>query len=266
MSNELVWIAATGLGLIVGSFLNVCIMRWPAEESVIRPRSRCPGCSAPIAAYDNIPVLSWLVLRGACRQCRAPISVQYPIIELATGLIWLGAAIRFGASVQALHSAAFLTILLGIAMTDALEMVIPDQFSLGGTALGLALAALPGDPAIVGAVVGAVVSYVLLWAIKVVAERMFRKPALGVGDIHMMAMVGAYLGTGGALLTILLGALLGLLIGVPLMWRRDRLKPMNTYLPLGTFLALGAAVAHAWGDRLIAWYLSVFLGTNGGGI
>jgi len=262
MPDQVVWILATGIGAIVGSFLNVCIVRWPAGESVVRPRSRCPACAAPIAGYDNIPVLSWLLLRGACRHCRAPISVQYPIIELATALIWLAAAIRFGSSIQALHSATFLTLVLGIALTDAREMVIPDQFSLGGTVLGLALAAATGGPALLRALIGAVSSYALLWLVKLVAERAFRKPALGVGDIHMMAMVGAYLGTSGALLTLLLGALLGLLIGLPLLWTRDRLKPMGSYLPLGTFLALGAAIAHGWGDRIIGWYLSVFLGLS----
>ena len=262
MPDPMVWTLAVAVGAIVGSFLNVCIVRWPAGESVVRPRSRCPACGAPIAGHDNIPVLSWLLLRGACRRCRAPISVQYPIIELATALIWLAAAIRFGASIQALHSATFLTLVLGIALTDAREMVIPDQFSLGGTAIGLALAAAPGEPALLRMLIGAVSSYVLLWLIKIAAEKAFRKPALGVGDIHMMAMVGAFLGTGGALLTLLLGALLGLLVGLPLLWARDRLRPMGSYLPLGTFLAMGAAVAHGWGDRIIAWYLSVFLGMS----
>ncbi len=260
MPDQALWILATAAGAVVGSFLNVCIVRWPAGESVVRPRSRCPGCAQPIVLYDNIPVLSWLLLRGACRHCRAPISVQYPVVELATGLIWLAASIRFGFSLQALHSALFLTIVLGIALTDAREMVIPDQLSLGGLVLGLLLAPAAGPPTIVRALIGAVVSYALLWVIKVVAEKAFRKPALGVGDIHMMAMVGAFLGPGGALLTILLGAVLGLVIGLPVLWVRGRLQPMASYLPLGTFLALGAAIAHGWGEPILRWYLSTVLG------
>src|SRR5690606_6574286 len=133
-------ILATAVGAAIGSFLNVCIYRLPAEQSVVSPPSSCPSCGARIRWYDNVPILSWLVLRGRCRACGARISAQYPLIELATALIWAAAAARFGLSVDALHSATFLTLLLGMAMTDAREMVIPDHFSLGGLVLGLALA------------------------------------------------------------------------------------------------------------------------------
>ncbi|MGH7503639.1 MAG: prepilin peptidase [Longimicrobiales bacterium] len=259
-SDTLFLITAAMFGALVGSFLNVCIYRWPAEQSVVRPRSRCPSCGTQVAWYDNIPIISWILLRGACRTCRAPISPQYPIIELATALIWLAAAVRFGPSVAAAHSALFLTTILGIAMTDAREMVIPDQFSLGGTAIGLALAAVPGGFSFIASLIGATGSYIALWAIKLGAEKAFRKPALGVGDIHMMAMVGAFLGLAGAALTIMLGALLGLLIGVPILWRRNRLQPLGSYLPLGTFLAMGAAVAHVWGPDIIYWYVARILG------
>ena len=254
------WVLAAAAGAAVGSFLNVCIYRWPAERSVIRPPSSCPSCDTPIAWYDNVPVLSFLLLRGRCRRCGAPISVQYPIIELATALIWLAAVLRFGPTIEALHSAVFLTLLLGIAMTDVREMVIPDQFSLGGLLLGLAFAAVPGGFVFLDALLGAVLSFALLWAVKLVAEKVVGRPALGVGDIHMMAMIGAFLGTGGALLTILLGSFLGLAIGVPVMWLRGRLTPLASYLPLGAFLAMGAAVAHAWGDALLGWYMTSVLG------
>jgi leader peptidase (prepilin peptidase)/N-methyltransferase len=260
MPDYVVWIYAFVLGAIVGSFLNVCIYRWPAEQSVIRPRSRCPTCDHTLAWYDNIPIASWLVLRGRCRNCAAPISAQYPIIELAVALIWTAAALRFGVSFEALASALFLTIVLGIALTDARSMVIPDQFSLGGTAIGLALAAAPGGISFRSALAGAAGSYIALWAIKLAAEKILKKPALGVGDIHMMAMVGAFLGPGGAVLTVLLGSVLGLAIGVPIVMRRRGLERMGTYLPLGTFLALGGAIAHAWGTQIINWYVSRVLG------
>ncbi|MGD8279025.1 MAG: prepilin peptidase [Gemmatimonadota bacterium] len=262
MPDWMIWMFAFVLGTLIGSFLNVCIYRWPAELSVIRPRSRCPACSAAIAGYDNIPILSYLVLRGRCRHCGAPISIQYPVIELATGLIWLAAAIRFGVSVDAASSAIFLTLVLGIAMTDAKEMVIPDQFSLGGTVIGLGLAAIPGGMPLVDSIIGAAGAYLLFWLVKLGAEKLFRKPALGVGDIHMMAMVGAFLGIGGALLTILLGAVLGLVIGVPILMRRRGLQPLGSYMPLGTFLALGAAIAHGWGPVIIDWYLVRVLGVG----
>ena len=254
--TTLILIYAGLLGAVIGSFLNVCIYRWPAEQSVVSPRSRCSGCGRPIAWYDNIPMVSWLVLRGRCRNCGEGISVQYPLIELATALIWVGSAAAHGATIEGLRAALFLTILLGIAMTDAREMVIPDQFSLGGMVIGLGLAAFPGDFSIVRALIGAATGYFLLWGVKLAAEKALGKPALGVGDIHMMAMVGAFTGAAGALLTIMLGSVLGLLIGVPFTWLRGRLTAMNTYLPLGVFLAMGAAVTYAFGERIIAWYLA----------
>lgn len=254
-----VWLAAAFLGAAIGSFLNVCILRWPAEESVVKPPSRCPGCGSTLAWYDNIPVVSWVILQARCRRCGRPISIQYPLIELATAVIWLGAAIRFGPSIEAASSAVFLTLLLGIAMTDAQHMVIPDQFSLGGALLGLAFAAAPGEPTLVSALIGGLGSYVLLWGTKLAAEKALGKPALGTGDIHMMAMIGAFLGMGGALVALLAGCLLGLLIGVPILWLRGGLERMGSYMPLGVFLALGAAAAHAWGDALIGWYFATFI-------
>jgi len=260
MPDFMIWSLAFVLGALIGSFLNVCIYRWPAEESVIRPRSHCAGCGSTVLWYDNIPIVSWIILRGKCRRCGSPISVQYPVIELATALVWTAAAIRFGLSVQAIHAAIFLTLLLGIAMTDAREMVIPDQFSLGGAVIGLGLAAIPGGFPITDALIGAAASYAMLWILKWGAEKAFHKPALGVGDIHMMLMIGAFLGVSGAILTVFLGSLLGLVIGVPIMLRRNRLRAMGTYLPLGTFLAMGAAIAHAWGPQITDWYITRVLG------
>jgi leader peptidase (prepilin peptidase) / N-methyltransferase len=251
------WLLAGLVGSALGSFLNVCIYRWPAEQSVIRPPSRCPACEHPLAWRDNIPILGWILLRGRCRYCGASVSPQYPLIEATTALIWIAAVARFGPDVEALRSATFLTILLGIAMTDAREMVIPDQFTIVGGAIGLGLAAVPGSISFLGALIGAVGGYVLLWIVKLVAEKVLGKPALGVGDIHMMLLVGAFLGGAGVLLTLMLGSLLGLLIGVPLTWARGRLQPLGSYLPLGTFLALGAALAHVWGPVMIQWYLAL---------
>lgn len=251
------WVYAALIGAAVGSFLNVCVYRWPAEQSVLKPRSRCPSCERPIEWYDNIPIFSYLILRGRCRNCGAQISAQYPAVELLVSLIWLGAAIRLGATVEALHSAVLLTLLLGIALTDAKEMVIPDQFTVVGAGIGLALAAFPGGLPFMKSLLGALLGYVLLWGVKLGAEKALKKPALGVGDIHMMAMVGAFLGPAGAIVTIFLGSLLGLVIGVPVSVIRGQMKLLGTYLPLGVFLALGAAVAHFWGEPLIGWYTSL---------
>lgn len=257
--DGILWLFAGIVGAAIGSFLNVCIYRWPAEQSVITPRSRCPACEHELAWSDNIPIFGWILLRGRCRYCGTGVSAQYPLIELVTALIWIAAVVRFGLSFEAFHSALFLTILLGIAMTDAREMVIPDQFTLVGAAAGIALALAPGGITFTHAVLAAGLGYVLLWAVKLIAEKALGKPALGIGDIHMMVFIGAFLGAPGMLLTLMLGSVLGLLIGVPLTWMRGRLTVMGSYLPLGTFLALGAAVAHVWGEVIIGWYLG-FIG------
>lgn len=259
MTETLFTVYLALVGAALGSFLNVCIYRWPAGESVIRPRSRCPGCGQAIAWYDNIPVASWLVLRGRCRHCGEGIAVQYPLVELVVAGIWLGMALLFGPGLEAVRGAIFLTLLFGIAIIDGRHRIIPDQLSLGGSIVGLALAAWTGGFPFTSALIGAVAGYVFMWGVKLGGEALFRKPALGVGDIHMMAMVGAFVGIGGALLTVLLGSVLGLAIGVPLAALRGDLEAMGTYLPLGTFLAMGGGVAYLWGDPLIQWYLAFAL-------
>lgn len=254
--TETLWIVyLTAVGAALGSFLNVCIYRWPAGESVVRPRSRCPGCGKGISWYDNVPVLSWLLLRGRCRSCGEGISVQYPLVEAAVAAIWLGMALWLGPGLEAIRGAIFLTLLFGIAIIDGRHRIIPDQLSLGGALVGLALAAWPGGVALLTAVIGAAAGYFFMWGVKLGGEALFRKPALGVGDIHMMAMVGAFVGLGGSLLTIFLGSVLGLVIGVPVASLQGKLEAMGTYLPLGTFLAMGGAVVFVWGDPLIQWYL-----------
>jgi leader peptidase (prepilin peptidase) / N-methyltransferase len=243
------------MGAAMGSFLNVCIHRWPAEQSVISPPSRCPACETQLSWRDNIPLLGWLLLRGRCRYCGVSISARYPLVELATALIWMAAVARYGMDVEAFRSALFLTILLGIALTDAQHMVIPDQFTLLGGAAGLLLALAPGGLTFAAAATGATVGFGLLWVVKLGAEKALGKPALGVGDIHMMLLVGAFTGVAGMLLTLMLGSLLGLIIGAPLTALRSRRPLLGSYLPLGTFLAMGAAVAHLWGGPIVEWYL-----------
>ncbi len=245
------------LGLILGSFLNVCSLRWPNDESVVRPPSHCPTCGAGIRWFDNIPVLSYLVLRGKCRSCGTSISPQYPMVELATGLIWAGCFLQFGLTVEALRGALFLTILLGIAVTDARFYIIPDEFSIGGGVLGLLLAPFPGGLGTVQALLGAVVGFGLLWVVAKFGTWLFKKDAMGGGDLKMMGMVGAFLGVPGVLLTLFLGALLGSVIFGPIAWKTGKL------VPFGIFLALGAAVSYGWGEPLMAWYTTNFLGIPG---
>ena len=144
MPKALLWMYAGLIGAAVGSFLNVCIFRLPEGKSVVRPASRCPGCETPIRHRDNIPVLGWLLLRGRCRTCGVRISVQYPFVEFVTALLWIAAVARYGLSWQALSTAIFFSLLLGISLTDARTYIIPDEFSLGGLVLGLLLAFAPG--------------------------------------------------------------------------------------------------------------------------
>ncbi len=243
---------AAVLGLMIGSFLNVLVLRLPARESVVAPRSRCPRCGTPLRWHHNIPLVSWLALRGRCAFCKEPISWQYPAVEASTAAIWALNAWAFGPTPEALRAVAFLTLLLAIAVTDLRFYIIPDELSVGGAVLGLALAFLPGEPTIVGALVGAAVGGGVLWIVAVVGTWAFRKEAMGGGDIKMLAMIGAFLGWKGALLTIFLGALAGTAVFVPLAWKTDKL------VPFGLFLAVGAALAFYVGDHLLAWYLGAF--------
>lgn len=241
------------VGACVGSFLNVCVYRWPEDKSVVSPPSSCPNCGTRIKWYDNVPVLGWMWLRGKCRACGTPISIQYPLVELLTAALWVMAAWRFGATWQTLSVALFFTLLLGIALSDARTYIIPDQFTLGGLVIGLALSFAPGGIGWKDAFLGAVLGYGLLWLVAVLGEWAFKKPAMGGGDIKMMAMVGAFLGPMGVLLTIFLGALFGTLIFAPISMRTGKL------VPFGIFLALGAAITEPFGQAMIDWYVRSFL-------
>jgi leader peptidase (prepilin peptidase)/N-methyltransferase len=242
-------------GAIFGSFLNVCILRLPSEQSVVSPGSRCPKCGYVLKWYDNIPIGSWLLLGGKCRGCKAPISAQYPLIELTTALVWAAFTWLLGPSLELFRAAVFCTLLLGIAMTDAREYIIPDEFSLGGLAIGL-LFAIPGGFHVIGdALLGAAVGFGVLWLVAVAGKAVFKEEAMGGGDIKMMAMVGAFTGWTGVLLTIFLGSLLGTLIFVPL-----ALIGKKKLVPFGVFLSVGAATTYLWGPAIVEWYRSYLTG------
>ncbi len=257
------------IGACVGSFLNVCISRWPAEESVVRPPSRCPRCGNGIAWYDNIPIVSWLVLRAKCRHCALPISAQYPAVELAIAVLWTLSFYAFGLNFIAIRVAIFATILFGIAVTDAIHYLIPDGFTVSGLAFvaGASIAgayygsnapfAGPID-AMFGACVGAGAIAIIGW----LGEVILKKEAMGFGDSTLMAMAGAALGPGRALLTIFVGALLAtvafLLIVYPIGMLRARSagKAFEPPLvPFGVFLAPGVLLTLLWGYPLLGWYL-----------
>lgn len=260
------WYVVAGVfGLLIGSFLNVCILSWGAEpkESVLRPRSRCPKCGHQIAWYDNIPVLSWLILRGRCRHCRQPISLMYPLVELATCIIWVYFVWLFGPTLSAVRAAVFFTLLLGILVTDARAYIIPDEFTIGGVVLGLILTVLGAYLAngsggamhgFVFSLIGGLLGFGILWVVGFLGTIVLKQDAMGGGDIKMMAMVGVFVGWTGVLLTIFLGALIGTVVFLPL-----ALMGRKKLVPFGIFLAIGAGVAYLFGPRLVQWYSATYL-------
>jgi leader peptidase (prepilin peptidase)/N-methyltransferase len=251
---DLVFLVYAGLiGAAIGSFINVLVARLPVGESPVRPRSSCPACGAMIAWFDNIPILSWLILRGRCRRCGSRISIEYPLVEAGTAVIWVGVAWLYGPSWTGLQGGVLLSVVLAIALIDARHYLIPDPLSLGGLVAGLALAPLPGPPSVLASFLGAAAGFGVLFAVGMVGEWAFKKPAMGGGDMKMMAMVGAFLGPAGAMLTIFLGALVGTIVFAPVALSTHR------EVPFGVFLAIGAAATFLLGDALTTWYAGTFL-------
>jgi leader peptidase (prepilin peptidase) / N-methyltransferase len=273
-------------GLVIGSFLNVCITRIPEGLSIVSPGSRCPRCLTPIKAYDNIPVLGWLFLRGKCRTCALAISPMYPIIEFVTGLLFLLTYYEFGLTVTAFKWLFFTCLMLILIVTDILYRLLPDAITWTGFGIGIAFATRippsnvldtyitdvwihdrhlpPGTAGVVDALLGAAVGAFFLWAAAALYKLVRKREGMGMGDVKMMALVGAFLGVRGAFLTILFGTLLGSIIGVLLIlslflvgWRskvaerahRRGLGKVSAirftlasqyHLPLGTFLGIAA--------------------------
>ena len=261
------------IGASFGSFLNVCISRWPAELSVVAPRSRCPRCERPIAWYDNIPLLSWIILRAKCRGCGTPISAQYPLVEATVGALWLASFMAFGPTLTMLRLAIAATILLGIAITDLQHYVIPDGFTVTGFLLAMILpvpALFLGDvgpfagpwDALIGACTGAGVIAIVGW----LGEVALKKEAMGQGDVTLMAFVGAMVGPARALLVVFVAAAIAsvafLALVAPVTWWRARRAGTEFELPLvpfGVFLAPAGLLTLLWGDALIDWYITTMV-------
>ena len=275
-SRGVIPLSAFLFGLLIGSFLNVCILRIPADKSIVLPASSCTKCGKPIAAYDNIPVLSWLFLGGKCRHCKTPISAMYPAVELLTGLLFLGCYWVFGPTVDALKWAVFAALLVVLTITDLRERILPDEVnffglaagllfsfftkSLDGTALWLSNRWFEFPPpqaalSFADAVLGALAGSGLLW---IVAEGYFRlrgREGMGLGDVKMMAAVGAFLGLKRTMMTVLVGSLLGSVIGIFLMAVTK--KGRDYELPFGTFLGAGALLVVFFGTPALHWYESL---------
>jgi len=275
------------LGLAFGSFLNVCLSRWPAGESVVQPRSHCRTCGRTLAWWENVPVLSWLVLRGRCRTCRAPISWRYPAVELAVGLLW--AAIVWPTlssdipvSFSPLGLVEHLTticgkmllvlLLVGLAALDAEHLWLPDFITLSGVVAGIAVTLERRAPLVsLGRFSTSYVSLLLYMALAIVSAAglilsihwlywlIRRREGIGLGDAKLMAMLAAWLGLPGALLAFVIGVLLGALFAAGLMLnpraRSESGDVATLKLPLGTFLCIGGIVSTLWGSPIIASYL-----------
>jgi len=275
-SEEVIAIAAFLAGVMIGSFLNVCILRIPAGQSIVQPGSHCPKCHTQIKPYDNIPVLSWLMLSGKCRNCKAKISPLYPSIELLTGVLFVVCFLLFGLTLTAAKWSVLSALLVVLTATDIRERLLPDVVNLTGLVMGLvfSLFMAPTDGAslwlsnlmfefpppravlsVVDALMGAAIGAGLLW---IVGEGYFKlrgKEGMGLGDVKMMGMVGAFLGVKRTLLTVLLGSLLGSVIGIVIVLATR--KGRDYELPFGAFLGAGALLVIYFGTPLLNWYQSL---------
>ena len=248
-------LAFFGLGLLVGSFLNVCIYRLPRRESIAWPGSHCPACTRPLAWYENVPVIAWLLLRGRCRTCGAGISMVYPLVELTTGLVFAGGVVLYLLTPLLAVRLLFACAMIVLFMIDLRHRILPNVITLPGIAAGLVFSVFlpPGWQA---AVIGAVAGGGALFVIAEVYYRIRKVDGLGMGDVKMLAMIGAFLGWQLTLVTLMLASFWGSIVGVSLIaaGRRD----MQAALPFGTFLAVGAIVAAVYGDALLTWYIALY--------
>jgi leader peptidase (prepilin peptidase)/N-methyltransferase len=247
------------LGLVVGSFANVCIYRLPRGQSVVRPPSRCPSCGALIKPHDNLPVVGWLLLRGRCRACRVPITWRYPAVEAANGLLWLALALCHGPASRTFVEMAFVTALLILSLIDLDHQLLPDAITLPGIALGLAASLLPGAPvAPLRALLAAAVGWLAFAAVAKAYEKLRGVEGLGQGDWKLAAMLGAFVGWQKMLLTVLLASVAGTAVGLLAIALRGR--DMRYALPLGTFLGGAGVLVVFLGDAILGWYRRLFGG------
>jgi leader peptidase (prepilin peptidase) / N-methyltransferase len=245
----------TFLGLLVGSFLNVAIYRLPRRESLVWPASACPACRRPLRPYENVPLVSWLVLRGRCRTCQAPISLMYPMVELSTSLVFLGSYLAYGPGGLLAVRLAFGCAMIVLFGIDLRHRILPDRITLPGIIAGIAASAML-PPGLVPSLLGAVAGGGVLFLIAEAYYRVRGHEGLGMGDVKMLAMIGAFLGWQSMLVSLLLASIAGSIIGVGMMVIGR--GGMKSALPFGTFLALGALVASVVGDQLFVWYLSLY--------
>jgi leader peptidase (prepilin peptidase) / N-methyltransferase len=251
------------LGLFFGSFLNVCIWRIPRRQSIVYPPSACPKCQAPIAFYDNIPIISYVFLLGRCRKCREPISLRYPVVELLTALLFLACAVKFGISWNCLRGVLLAGLLVVLAFIDLDTLTVPDAISIPGIAAGLLTGLLVSGgmvAALIGGAVGTtliLLAMLLSWLLGRLGWQLFQdKQGMGAGDLFLGALIGVFLGWKLALLSVFLGVVAGVMIGTALilLGRRE----WGRHIPFGPFLAIGSLLALFLGDAILRWYWNLF--------
>lgn len=248
----LVIAAVFAFGAIVGSFLNVCIVRIPEARSIVRPPSHCPGCRRDIAWYDNVPVLSYLLLRGRCRNCGIRISPVYPVVELLTGGLAVALWMRLGPTPAFAGYFAFAAALVTITFIDLDHRIIPDVISLPGIVVGLAVSLVSPLVTPLDAMLGALVGGGILLAVAFGYQAIRGQEGMGGGDIKLLAMIGAFLGWRSVFITLMVASMIGSLIGIAIMiYQRADTK---LAIPFGPFLAGGALVSLFFGDRILAFY------------
>lgn len=245
-------------GLAVGSFLNVCIYRLPLGTSLLRPGSHCPNCGNPVKPYDNIPLLSYALLRGRCRNCKAKISIRYPLVEFLTALLFVALFMRHGPTLQFIIYCLFVIGLIVITFIDLDRFIIPDRITLPGIAVGLLCSYFnaefgSGFSGVITSAIGLLMGGVLFYMIAVLGSVLFKKESMGGGDIKLAAMLGAFLGWKGALLSFFLAFCSGACIGIIVLWASSNRSSKR--LPFGPFLALGAILSIFFGDAIIKTYL-----------
>jgi leader peptidase (prepilin peptidase)/N-methyltransferase len=255
-------VIACVLGLLFGSFLNVCIARLPLHESIIRPRSRCPRCAHAIAWYDNVPLVSYAFLRGRCRQCSAAISPRYPLVEFAVAGYWLACVLVFGPTIQAVRMAVLSWLLIGLLVTDIETYTLPDALTLPGIAAGLAFVAAVAPPGhrlggFAHAAIAACVFAGLFLAIRTLYWLWRRKEGMGLGDVKLIALIGSFLLVTHTAVALFVAVLAASLFSLALVIGK-KADAGKTRIPFGAFLAAGALISAFAGSRILDWYFSLF--------
>jgi leader peptidase (prepilin peptidase) / N-methyltransferase len=245
-------------GCCLGSFYNVVVHRLPAKESLVSPGSHCPHCSHPIAYYDNVPLLSYILLRGKCRYCRAPISARYPLIEALTGFLGLLLFRHYGLHPQLFIELFFVSLLIVIAFIDLDTYLIPDVLSISGVVAGFALSFLTPRLTWWDSLLGIFLGGGFLYLIAVGYQFVRHQEGLGGGDIKLLGMIGAFVGWPGVVFTVLAASIMGTAVGGVVMWRTR--KGLATMLPFGPFLSAGAIAYIFWGEEFYRWYLGTLTG------